>query len=515
MKRLQQRIKIAILGALFVAVTATSNLFSYVGAVSVTPQPPELPASPLLLTSYQVGGGAPQYLQIFNASNVLVTLDDWVVEMTMRYQVDSTTMASAETTFKIELSGYLKPNYYMVLANDDSVGGADASFTIPADFPSIGVQKIALENSQYIGIDKASQFSEGQRYDLSKSSAGNYTSTSSFRVVASDAPLYGGGLYEIPNAPPLRVVTIAANAKQCGPFDRDPACREYVTVQNIATEAVVLDGYRLRIGYGNQSSSIDNTIPLTGKLASGEFLSLTSRSDGKPLSITASGGFVWLEDFYGLVKYENTEVSYQNIGDRARKGQVWGLDSATNTWRWAVAAFNSPNDFNVPEPVVAISALKPCAPNQYRSLETNRCRLLSTTSSSRVPCKPGQYRSIETNRCRSLVTLGSNLTPCKVGQFRNPATNRCKSANVASSTLKPCTPDQRRNPETNRCRKIAAAPPSANFAVEPIKQGAEEFVGWWALVGIVTVAGLYAGWEWRREIANAVIKMRGVFWHDK
>ena len=512
MKQLQRRITTAIMGSLLTAAVLFAP--APVDAISVTPQPPELPAAPVLLTGYRVVNGVPEYTQLYNTSSDLVNLDGWTLTITLRYEADRGTGALAELIVPIKLSGYVKPSSYIVIANGGSVTNADMEFNLPADFPSLGVQKLTITNPSYTSNDKASAFNEAIRYDLSKSSAGNYTTTSAFRPTDANALLYGGGLYVVPAAPPVRITAIAANAKQCGPFQRDPACFEYVTLQSLAAEPFSLDDYRLRIGYGNQSPSIDSAIPLTGELAPGQFLSVTMRSDGKPLAITASGGFVWIEDIYGLEKYKSTEVSYQDIGDRNRKGQAWGFDSTSNTWRWALASLSTPNDFSVPEPDPAAltSTLKACAANQYRSLETNRCRLLTAATSPLVPCKSGQYRSTETNRCRSLgASSTSSLTPCKPGQFRNPETNRCKSAASTTSSLEPCAADQKRNPETNRCRKITSTPPAAKFSVEPIKQGAEEFAGWWALGGIVAAAGSYGAWEWRREISGAIAKVRGVF----
>lgn len=513
MKQLQRRVNIAIRGSLLAAVVLLMAP-SAASAISVTPQPPELPSAPVFVTSYQVANGVPQYVQLYNTSSELANLSGWTLTITMQYLADPTTGTVGEVVVPIKLDAYLEKGKYMVIASGDSVDNADTRFDLPSDFSSLGVKKLTLTNPNYSSSDKAGEFSEGIRYDLSKSSAGNYTATSTFRPTPQETTLLGGGWYVVPAAPPLRVTAIAANAKQCGPFERDAACYEYITLQGLVAgpDSLILDNYRLRIGYGNQSPSADNAIPLTGELASGQFLSVTTRSDGKPLAITASGGFVWLEDIYGLERYKDTEVGYQNLGVQEHKGQAWGFDSATNGWRWAIANLNAPNNFSIPKPAPAVSVLKPCAANQYRSLETNRCRLLTTATSSLVPCKSGQYRSTETNRCRSLgASSSSSLTPCKPGQFRNPETNRCKSAASVTSALKPCTVGQERNPETNRCRKIASTPPAAKFSVEPIKQSAEEFAGWWALGGIVAAAGTYGAWEWRREVAGAITKIRGVF----
>ncbi len=98
----------------------------------------------------------------------------------------------------------------------------------------------------------------------------------------------------------------------------------------------------------------------------------------------------------------------------------------------------------------------------------------------------------------------SVLKPCADDQFRNPATNRCKTI-ASSDDVTDCGEGRERNPVTNRCRNVVRSDvPAAAFAVEPIKDGASAFVGWWALGGVVSIALGYGGWEWRREILVAL-----------
>ena len=156
--------------------------------------------------------------------------------------------------------------------------------------------------------------------------------------------------------------------------------------------------------------------------------------------------------------------------------------------------------------------LAPCGANQYRSPETNRCRLLVTLAKAVTPCKDGQYRSEETNRCRSIALAGSTLTPCREDQYRSEETNRCRNVATTTSTLTPCKDNQYRSEETNRCRNIAAtAPAPAAFAVEPIADTGKAFVGWWALGGVTALAAGYGVWEWRREIVTGVGRLAAFF----
>ncbi len=148
------------------------------------------------------------------------------------------------------------------------------------------------------------------------------------------------------------------------------------------------------------------------------------------------------------------------------------------------------------------AVLEPCAANQYRNPETNRCKLLPTASVL-TPCKDGQYRSEETNRCRNIVSDVAVLAQCPEGQERNPATNRCRSTAsvLGTSTLTPCKAGQERNPATNRCRNIASSTiAKADYAPEQTKQLSSDSVLWWSLAVVGIVAVGYGIWEWRQEI---------------
>jgi len=190
---------------------------------------------------------------------------------------------------------------------------------------------------------------------------------------------------------------------------------------------------------------------------------------------------------------------------------AWAL--IDGTWQYTnqltPGSANLPSIVEVDSEVVIESSLETCAANQYRSPETNRCRLIITTSSSLVACKDGQYRSEETNRCRSIASDVNALTPCAEGQERNPETNRCRSitAVLGDSALMPCKEGQERNPETNRCRNIVSMP-QAEYAPEQTAVSSNGYVGWLALAGVGIVAIVYAIWEWRQEIVGVIRKIR-------
>ncbi|NCQ54057.1 hypothetical protein COV88_02470 [Candidatus Saccharibacteria bacterium CG11_big_fil_rev_8_21_14_0_20_41_19] len=165
--------------------------------------------------------------------------------------------------------------------------------------------------------------------------------------------------------------------------------------------------------------------------------------------------------------------------------------------------------------VPAKSSLQPCAANQYRSTETNRCRLIVVaTNSVLTPCRNGQYRSEETNRCRNIASDVNALTPCAEGQERNPETNRCRSimAVLGASDLAPCKAGQERNPETNRCRNVISSVPAAAYAPEQTFEASNNYVLLWSLVGVGAIAIIYGIWEWRQEIVKLVHRI-GSFRH--
>ncbi|MBC7764351.1 lamin tail domain-containing protein, partial [Microbacteriaceae bacterium] len=148
-----------------------------------------------------------------------------------------------------------------------------------------------------------------------------------------------------------------------------------------------------------------------------------------------------------------------------------------------------------------------CAVNQYRSPETNRCRLIATNATTLAPCKDGQYRSEETNRCRSILqAVAASLKPCNDDQFRNPSSGRCKKIASTDDFLQPCDAGWERNVDTNRCRKIkATSMPVAAFPVQAIAPTTNT-VSTWIVAGAVVAGALcYAVWEWRYE-ASAMLK---------
>lgn len=210
--------------------------------------------------------------------------------------------------------------------------------------------------------------------------------------------------------------------------------------------------------------------------------------------------------------------NYENPGDGVAWASIDGMWQYTNQSTPNVA--NSPSIINIVQvdnsQIVSESNLKPCAANQYRSLETNRCRQIPVSESVLAPCKDGQYRSEETNRCRNIASDVSELTQCAEGQERNPETNRCRSvAILGTSELAPCKEGQERNPDTNRCRNVVSDMPQADFAPKQASQAENNYVLWWSIAGVGLIAIIYGIWEWRQEIGKIIRKIGGLLSRHK
>ena len=256
------------------------------------------------------------------------------------------------------------------------------------------------------------------------------------------------------------------------------------------------------------------SFPTGSHISPGQYLAFSNNEI--KFTLVNTTGSVWLRSLDNSVIVD-TPI-YENPGD----GMAWALIDDV----WQFTNQPTPNAANLPSLIKTVAVVntqtnnesdsKPCAVNQYRSPETNRCRLIPTTDSILAPCKDGQYRSEETNRCRSIVSDVSELTQCAEGQERNPETNRCRAVAVlGTSELAPCKEGQERNPETNRCRNIVSDMPQADFAPKQISQADNNYVLWWSIAGVGSVAVIYGVWEWRQEIGKLVYKINGIFGRHK
>lgn len=258
----------------------------------------------------------------------------------------------------------------------------------------------------------------------------------------------------------------------------DDEGNEYIEVFNPNNEEVVMDMYRLIIGNDDPKTY---AFPEGTVIPAGAYMRFSD--DDISFTLVNSTSTVKLVDNDGLV-IASSEYADPPVGSAwALIGDVWQY---TNVPTPGLANVANQVDTEFEEEVIG---LKPCAPNQYRSPETNRCRLLVAAGSSLTPCRDDQYRSEETNRCRSIA--------------------------ATTSALAPCGSNQERNPDTNRCRNVVTSVPTVPFAVEPIADTAQATFGWWALGGVGIIALAYGTWEWRSEIAKASRRLAGFFTRSK
>lgn len=440
--------------------------------------------SPILITAYAAQGPRVEYVQLFNSSNEVINLENWQVTYVLNGQAEPVVIGT--------LGGLLKPSDYVILA-DGSIPSADFpySLTIPAGVTT-NVISITLSSPLYlnhtVNVSASGHFWQRNR----STSTGNYLSTFS-TLPSAPSTLFGGGLYEYPAEAPLQFSEVLANPRNCSPLDVALDCRDYVKLFNPTDQPIDLSLFRLRIGYQGQPSSNSNTYPLNGVIEPGHFMAITASADNRSISITNRGGFLWLEDVYGIKRYDNTVQEYADASAESKKGQAWAYDASDGAWKWTTQ----------PTPVDA--------PSIFPILVTSRTMAVQGLT----PCKEGQYRSEETNRCRSISSVPGALTPCKDGQYRSEETNRCRSI-LAEASLAPCPEGQERSQETNRCRKKAATEvPEVAFAVEEMKEAGKVFAGWWALGGIGALAVGRGVWEWRSEILVGIRKIGSFFTSSK
>lgn len=492
------RVVVALLATVTMAVAVSSS----VSAQDATDPPEILPVSSLIISAYSVIGEQPRYIELYNDSDELVVVEGWTIRISWTLRQSAPAGSSALVVAPLSVYTplddsvpYIVPGGYVVVGFNGAVANALSQMTLTG-LPNFAyVSEIRLENPEYRPYIRAlteAQSTAGSTMRLNQGATG-YTTT--YGTVNSDK-IYQNeeGYYYAPTGGfALAPVEILANPKSCSPLDGDSSCLEYVKFYNHTTAAVDFSGVRLRAG--------STTTVLDGVIASGEYGIFA-------VSLPNTGGYVSLEDTYGVHTYENTVVEYPDASPASRRGVSWAL--IEGVWQWAVPSPSGANTAIVVKEVKdKEDNLTPCRADQYRSPETNRCRLIASTSSSSKPCAANQYRSPDTNRCRNIASSSSVLTPCAANQYRSPETNRCRSVASAVSALTPCAANQERNPDTNRCRAVlAASMPTADFPVEADGESNDQSLGWVAFVGVGGMALAYAGWEWRYEITGIFRKLK-------
>ncbi len=267
-----------------------------------------------------------------------------------------------------------------------------------------------------------------------------------------------------PVLPTLRITELLPN-----PAGSDVGA-EFIEIENYSEEPMYIMELRLVLGV----SSLKEVTLEGPPIAPGERRVISNSNVA--YSLVNTTGRVQLTTPFGVVIDES--AIYENPKD----GHAWAL--INGVWQYTnkptPGEANEPSEGALALPKLSTAEPKPCAENQYRSPETNRCRLIQVAA---VPtaCQAGYYRSTETNRCRK-TTVTPEVQPCKEGQERNP--------------------------ETNRCRTIKKLQ-TANYAV--LAAETEERPDQWFIVSVIVIVAAiivgYAIYEWRKEIAHFFMRL--------
>lgn len=458
--------------------------------------PTEFPlVSPLLVTSYRTTttGTDFDFIEVFNTSNSLVNLRDWKI-------IDVANNRTLQLSSRNDLD-YVTPGTHVVIGASDVVGNATYMMN---GWQSSDATPITISLLTALRFSK-----EGYRTtDISLNTTGTAQvrtyNTSSYSTAANpftsglSRSLFDDGAYVVPVQPAgLGISEFYSYSSDCAPFDESVLCGDYIELHNASDMDIDLSDLVLRTDSNSSSRATSNTFTLSGLLAPDAYFAVTQTDEGGRISLTNSGGYVWLEDTWGLTSFVDTVVQWPSA-TTDQQGFAYAHDAAAG-WRWTTTP--TPDAQNtITEPVQVIAE---CPAGKYRSPESGRCRTIEEAVSELATCEEGYERNLTTNRCRKVsLAVASTFTPCLEGQERNPVTNRCRSIASAVAELMPCDEGYERNPATNRCRKLQSlSVPSAPFAVEPTVASVPLWQ-WWAGGAILAALAGYGVWEWRHEIRH-------------
>lgn len=476
---------------------------------SVSENPPPQIQPSLVITQFS---NTLEFIEIYNQSSETVSLRDVQLEVLSR---DVSNVQNVQSSRVPLPDAWLLSKQYMLLHRDAE---AVSSNTIPL-FVQHNVQNNQMHTIRFSaptfsymidGIDGllSSWMQHKQRGNaslkISVNALGDYSAKTTAPISYADA-LYSPA--PIPQG--LKIIEILPNANSCAPNDMAITCGDYIKLYNASSHAIDLQGYRLRTDSGGIKSSASNTFTLSDSLGAGETQLVALRDSGESISITNTGGYVWIEDVYGVVKYEETIVLYPDATVAAGKGMSWAVEVDTGVWQWMVPRPYDMNFWSVPEVVELTTSGQSaeCPAGKERNPETNRCRNIAISTTAQAPCKAGQERNSSTGRCRNTASATTSQKPCGAGQYRNLETGRCRKLQSASVPA-PCKANQERNPLTGRCKKIVKK--SGDLAnIEDVASAQKSDKRMLLYVGFgLVAAGGYGVYEWRQEIGQRLSLLR-------
>lgn len=500
--------KLILLVAAAVTLVAEGPLSVGAYTLAETFIPTSQPSVPLIITAYRINenGIDLEFFELFNQSNSIINLTQFSI-----WDVEN----SRAARLKGPDAGYMRPDTHVVVSVsgyiNDSTYSLD-SWTGSEETP-IGLKPIKTISIRREGYNQTTTtLGDYGVVRVRNLIASGYSSATSVQAYGDGSwrpkdsegrvVLYDDGVYVVPEAPRgLLINEVYSYASSCSPLESSVLCGDFIELYNDSLEAIVLDDLVLRTDSNSSGRTSSNTFTLAGELLPYDFLLISLTDSGGRLSLTNSGGYVWVEDAWGLRSYSETLQPYPSASS-SQQGYAYAIDDELY-WHWTTTP--TPGQANVITTPVSIVAA--CPEGKYRNPETGRCRNIEDAVNELAACAEGYERNPLTNRCRKISST-STLTPCLEGYERNPATNRCRSIAGVVAGLMPCDEGYERNPSTNRCRKVVTSEvPAAPFAVEPYEQPVQAWQ-WW--VGGTIAAGVagYAIWEWRKEISQFLLKFK-------
>lgn len=495
--------KLAVTVLLFYVVANCSP--AYALEIGKTPKTEFADTAPLMLTAYQTAGAATSLaaLEFFNAGDQPIAMSDWRIEVATKSGSRQAIVLSTEH------KGFLLPKEHITAAVKQQ-----ATYELESakqESPIVAVDiSYALPDMAYRPATAVIKDTSDVPFFRTYTTTGYSSAAQPFAATPSRS-FYDDGLYEPPVMPAgLTIVEVYPYASDCAPDDASVLCGDYIKLQNNSENVVPLDDLVVRTDSSSSMRTASNTFMLSGNIQPHGIVTVAKTDGGSSISLTNSGGYVWLEDAWGMVRYDGMMTKYEPAGV-GQQGFAYALGSG-NIWQWTTTP--QPLGTNIiTAPIIAAKVVTECPEGKYRNPDTGRCRTLEEAVNAISVCDEGYERNPVTNRCRKIqAATTAVLTPCLEGQERNPMTNRCRSIASAVAELLPCEDGQERSPETHRCRKAAQnGIPKAEFPVQPVQQARQDMAGWLALGGVVAVAAGYGAWEWRSEIKNAGKRLFKVF----
>lgn len=468
---------------------------------------------PLVITLFELGENGLEYIEIYNQHSAPINLRD--VTLTFNNNLESSVKLAVDDqwilpgNFGLWEKSNLLPKYDQRITSLQ-LNHSEITLQTITDIPAIMTTVKHLDRN-YSTIGKTySLWQDGIFANSYHAPSNSYELIISPSDFVSETPQSANG---------LEIIEFSVNSKTCAPATELAECRDYIKVKNISDKQIDLMQYRI-ITSSSGANSVLNWHQLVGSpnleseyiLKPQETFIIKQNNAGEDLNLSAGGGYIALQDFYGTQSF--ISLNYDDMSSTSWKSVAVAYDEIRSGWFKSIASFSANVEFiQIMPKIPAVSQRKPCRENQYRSEETGRCRNIASSANTRKPCKEGQYRSEETGRCRSIAAAAAKvLKPCKDDQFRNPATGRCRKIASTEDLIKPCKPGYQRNPITNRCRKIKkTGVPQAAYAVEPVKNSTSSLAGWTMFGSLLALAISYGIWEWRLEISQIPQKVRGIF----